>query len=122
LLTCLPAGRCANLRIANERKEYLSSTHMTELETRLKTIQDKLQQLLKQHTSLQKENQKLKEELSLAQGQSSQHKKNMDELKQQVSVLKLGAGEMSDADKKEFEKRINTYIREIDRCIAMISG
>ena len=94
---------------------------MNELETRLKTIQDKLQLLLKQHTAIQKENQKLREELSQAHQQSSAYIKNMDELKQQVSVLKMGAGEMSEADKKEFEKRINTYIREIDRCIAMIS-
>jgi chromosome segregation ATPase len=94
---------------------------MNELENRLKTIQEKLQLLLKQHAALQKENQKLKEELSQAHQQSSAHLKNMDELKQQVSVLKMGAGEMSEADKKEFEKRINTYIREIDRCIAMIS-
>jgi chromosome segregation ATPase len=94
---------------------------MMELETRLKTIQDKLQLLLKQHGALQKENQKLKEELSQTRQQSSVHIKNMDELKQQVSVLKMGAGEMSESDKKEFEKRINTYIREIDRCIAMIS-
>ena len=28
---------------------------------------------------------------------------------------------MSEADKKEFEKRINSYLKEIDRCIAMLS-
>jgi hypothetical protein len=27
---------------------------------------------------------------------------------------------MSEADKKEFEKRINGYIKEIDRCIALL--
>jgi hypothetical protein len=42
-------------------------------------------------------------------------------LKQQVGVLKLNAGEMSEVDKKEFEKRITIYVKEIDRCIAMLS-
>jgi len=28
---------------------------------------------------------------------------------------------MSEADKKEFEKKINAYLKEIDRCIALLS-
>lgn len=89
-------------------------------EQHIKRIQDKLQQLLKQYAAVQKENSKLKEELELAQQTISGHQKNADELKQQVGVLKLNAGEMSEADKKEFEKKINAYVKEIDRCIAML--
>ena len=86
---------------------------MSPTEQHLKRIQDKLQQLLKQHTVILKENNKMKEELLVVRESSLQQQKNMEELKQQVSVLKLGAGEMSEADKKEFEKRINGYIKEI---------
>ncbi len=89
-------------------------------EEHLKRIQDKLQQVLKQHTALRKENSQLKEELDAAKQKLSTQLKNADELKQQVSVLKLSTGDMSDADKKEFEKRINTYLKEIDRCITML--
>ena len=95
---------------------------MNTTEQHLKRIQDKLQQLLKQHAVILKENYKLKEELQTARENSLLQQKNMEELKQQVSVLKLGAGEMSETDKKEFEKRINGYIKEIDRCIAEIGG
>ena len=28
---------------------------------------------------------------------------------------------MSEADKKDFEKRINGYVKEINRCIAILS-
>ena len=80
-----------------------------------------MQQLLKQHTALQRDNARLKEELEAATQKLSTQQKNADELKQQVSVLKLGAGEMNEADKKEFEKRINGYLKEIDRCIALLS-
>lgn len=93
---------------------------MSTAETQLKRIQDKLQQLVKQHASIQKENSKLKEELEAAKQKVSAQQKGADELKQQVSVLKLNAGEMSETDKKEFEKRINGYLKEIDRCIALL--
>ena len=89
-------------------------------EQHLKKIQDKLQQLLKHHIALQKENGRLKEELSMAQQKIMAQQKNTDEFKQQVSVLKLNAGEMNETDKKEFEKRINGYLKEIDRCITLL--
>ena len=94
---------------------------MSNTEQHLKRIQDKLQQLLKQYTTVQKENNKLKEQLVSANQKTTAQQKNMDELTQQVSILKLNAGEMSETDKKDFEKRINSYVKEIDRCIALLS-
>lgn len=93
---------------------------MNPTEQHLKRIQEKLQQLLKEFAVLQKENTRLSEELRNANEKLNGHQKNVDELKQQISVLKLSSGEMSETDKKEFEKRINGYLKEIDRCIAML--
>jgi regulator of replication initiation timing len=93
---------------------------MKTTEQHLKIIQDKLQQLLKEHSTLQKENSKLKEELGSTRTKNNEQQKGLDELKQQVSILKVSSGDMSEADKKEFEKRINTYLKEIDRCIALL--
>jgi len=95
---------------------------MSTTEQHLKRIQDKLQQLVKDFIIVQKENSRLKEELTIAQKKVSAHQKNADELKQQVSILKVSAGELSEADKKEFEKRINGYLKEIDRCITMLGN
>ena len=94
---------------------------MTESEQHLKRIQDKVQQLLKQHIALQKENQSLKDELDGLKKEASQFRENSETLKQQVEILKYSNGEMTEEDKKQFEKRINTYIQEIDRCITMLS-
>ena len=94
---------------------------MNTTEEHLKRIQDKVQQLLKQHIALQKENQSLKDELNSIQKEASQFRENSESLKQQVEILKYSNGEMSDEDKKQFEKRINTYLKEIDRCITMLS-
>lgn len=95
---------------------------MITTEQHLKSIQDKLQQLLKNYTAMQKENVKLKEELADAQQKATAQQKIADELKQQVSILKLSSGEMNEAEKKEFEKRINGYLKEIDRCIALLEN
>lgn len=90
-------------------------------EDQIKRIQEKLQQLVKQHNALQKENQSLKEEVNSSKKLAEQQHANIDRLKQQVEILKLSNGEMNEAEKKQFEKRVNSYIKEIDRCIAMLS-
>lgn len=94
---------------------------MADATAQLKRIQEKMQLLLRNYQVTQKENLRLKEELDAARSQLAGFQENVDSLKQQVSILKLNAGEMSEADKKEFEKKLNRYIREIDRCIAMLS-
>jgi hypothetical protein len=70
---------------------------------------------------LQKENIELKKELESSVKQSSQHQQTIETLKQQVEVLKITSGNWNEQDKKEFDKRINQYIREIDKCIALLS-
>ncbi|TMI64403.1 MAG: hypothetical protein E6H07_00360 [Bacteroidetes bacterium] len=95
---------------------------MSELEKQVKRIQDKVQQLLKQQQLLSKENDELKNELNAFKKDAATQKSTIDELKQQASILKMNSVEMNDSDKKEFEKRLNHYIKEIDRCIAMLSS
>ena len=42
-------------------------------------------------------------------------------MEEQVNLLKASSGQMDEPSKKAFEKQLNHYIREIDRCIAMLS-
>ena len=94
---------------------------MSNLETNIKRINDKLQQLLKNYQHLQKDNQrqsKLIEELRLAKEKDEQL---IAGLQEKISILKAAAGKMNEADKKEFEKNISRYIREIDKCIGILS-
>ncbi|HWC53289.1 MAG TPA: hypothetical protein VG676_06885 [Chitinophagaceae bacterium] len=94
---------------------------MNSAEQQLKRIQDKLQLLLKSTAVLQKENAQLKQEIEKSKKHTAQQQKNIDDLKQQVDILKLSTRKISTADKKELEKRINSYLKEIDRCIALLS-
>jgi uncharacterized coiled-coil DUF342 family protein len=77
--------------------------------------------LLKQYNRLQKENERLKEELQQSRNKDNEILNKVEELQQQIGILKLGSGEMNERDKKEFEKKINQYIREIDKCISFLS-
>jgi chromosome segregation ATPase len=85
------------------------------------SINEKLQHLLKQFARLQKENDRLREELQLSRNQEQQLQLRTEELQQQISILKMTSGELSDKDRKDFERKINQYIREIDKTISYLS-
>jgi len=84
-------------------------------------INEKLQQLLKQYSRLQKENERLRYELSDLKKKESLVAQKMEEMQEQITILKVASGELSEKDKKDFEKKINQYIREVDKCITFLS-
>jgi chromosome segregation ATPase len=90
------------------------------IEGQILRIQDKLQQLLRQRDLLLKENGKLKEELRKVQGGQADDSRRLEQLRQQVEVLRVTKTAMSEGEKRELEKRLGQYIREIDRCIALL--
>ena len=85
------------------------------------TLNEKIQQLLKQYSRLQKENERLKDELVQSRKREHETLNRVDELQQQNGILKLTTGDMNDRDKKDFEKKVNQYLREIDKCISYLS-
>ncbi|MBL0355835.1 MAG: hypothetical protein IPP72_02640 [Chitinophagaceae bacterium] len=94
---------------------------MAILENDIKRVNEKLQQLLRQYVALQRENEKLKNAAKkLAEENESRHQ-HIEQLQQQVSILKIAAGQMNDTDKKDFERKINQYIKDVDKCITLLS-
>ena len=91
------------------------------VDQQLMIVQEKLQQLVKQHTRLKRENEQLRQLLQEQKAQQHLSLELIEHLEQQVSILKFSAGDMSDADRKDFEKKINQYVKEIDKCIAFLS-
>jgi DNA repair exonuclease SbcCD ATPase subunit len=94
---------------------------MNPLEQHIQRINEKIQQLLKQYRASQKENEKLKKELADLRSLYTERSYFIDELEQKVVILKTATNNMNEQDKKELEKRLNHYIKEIDRCIGMLS-
>ena len=86
----------------------------------IKRIAEKVALITKQQQSLKKENSRLQEELTASNKKNKELQQKLEDLSQQISVLKLNASSLNEAGKKELEKRINQYVKEIDRCIAWL--
>jgi len=99
----------------------VNSQPMPEIEENIKRVNTKLQQLLKQYQLLQKENERKRVELLELKETKEKQSRQIEELQQQLMIVKSAAGEMNPIDKKEFEKHINQYIKEIDKCIGLLS-
>lgn len=94
---------------------------MVDLDSQIKRIQEKLQVLLKQQLLLQKENLRLKKELEKAQTGNSEKQELLQVLQQQVDTLKLGSGSLDESEKQSLGKRIDGYLKEIDKCLAILN-
>ena len=94
---------------------------MAELDDHIKRINGKLQQLLKSYRQLQKDNERQSRLIAALQQSKQEDDKLISQLKDQVSILKSATGQLSEDDKKEFEKTISRYIKEIDKCISLLS-
>jgi hypothetical protein len=94
---------------------------MQALENDIKRVNTKLQQLLKQYLLLQKHNESMNIALSDLKKLSEKQLGDINRLQTQVSILKSASGEMNEVDKKSFDKQLGQYIKEIDKCIALIS-
>lgn len=94
---------------------------MTPEEQQLKRIQDKLQALVKQCQLLQNQNEQLKHQLKESIANQENQAVKIEQLEEKLAILKVTAGQLDELDKKELEKRLNRYLKEIDRCITILS-
>ena len=95
---------------------------MKTIEEHIDFINSKLQVLLKKYASLQKENASLRSEVELYKEKQLQSLQKIDSLETQANILKTSAGSMNEDEKKNFEKKINQYIKDVDKCIAMLNN
>jgi predicted nuclease with TOPRIM domain len=87
----------------------------------LKRITQRIQALLGKYDSCVKENEKLRKENEQLKSTRENQVARIQELEQKIAVLKTLTGKIDDGEKKELEKRINGYLKEIDRCISLLS-
>jgi predicted transcriptional regulator len=91
------------------------------VEENIDRIYKKFQQLLKQYQLLQKENAQQASAIQQLTATKETDTKKINALQQQVIILKAATGQMNEKDKKEFEKNINQYLKEIEKCINLLS-
>lgn len=84
------------------------------------SIEGKMNLLLGKLRSQQKENDRLRRELEERNREWEEQKKKIEQLRLQLEISGSAMDEVSKVNKSTLEKRINEYIREIDRCIALL--
>ena len=94
---------------------------MEGLQDQLKRVTEKLQQVVQRYHLLQKEHEQLSREVIALRDKEKTRLLRIDELEMKMTALQSVTVQLNETEKKEVEKRINRYIREIDRCIALLS-
>jgi hypothetical protein len=93
---------------------------MSQPELQIKRVHEKMLLLVKQYQTLQKENERLKENLIKMQERYEAAGRDAEKFRHQSEVQRLPGRGLEEPDKKILEKRLNQYVREIDKCIALL--
>ena len=99
-----------------------------ELEQHIQRIEEKTHLLLKKLQQVQSDNELLHAEIDAKEKELLLHEKSIAALENKLKLTKIasatqGAPSPEDEEfKKEIRGKINDYIREIDRCIAMLNS
>ncbi|MCU0320835.1 MAG: hypothetical protein MUE72_00380 [Chitinophagaceae bacterium] len=92
------------------------------IDIQLKSLQLKLQQLLKQYKLLQKENEQLKKEITILKTNAENNAHLTQTLQQTIDVKSVVLHQKNSNDKVALEKRIDQYLQEIDKCILLLNA
>jgi acetolactate synthase small subunit len=94
---------------------------MPDFDEHIKRITDKLQHLLRRYGVALKENERLKNELAVVKAREKEKDELLKLLSLRIEVLKASRAEMTEEDKRSFEKKINRYLKEVDKCISLLN-
>lgn len=86
----------------------------------IKSIQEKLLVLVDKYNSLQKEHERLKKSIQDLTSEANLLREKNDQMSLQLNMMKAAETEESKDAKAALEKKINEYIKEIDKCIALL--
>ena len=93
---------------------------MATTQDHIQRIQEKLVNLVDKYHDLQKENTRLKKDLEETKVVADSLREKNDQITLQLNMLKATESEDAKEAKSALEKKINEYIKEIDKCIAQL--
>ena len=94
---------------------------MADVKTHINLLNAKLQLLLKQYAGLITENATQKIKIKKLEETAWQQKSAFEKLQHEQLILKASLDVMDEAEKKKLEQKINGYVRNIDKCISLLS-
>lgn len=96
---------------------------MEDINQKLQQIEQKVSRLLDKYHAVVTEKEALSNQLANYQQAIEAKEEQLAELEKKVHTLQIAQGATGDVsdEKTALKQKINTYIREIDKCIAMLN-
>ncbi|WP_447640893.1 MULTISPECIES: hypothetical protein [Chitinophagaceae] len=91
-------------------------------EAQIVLIEEKLQALLVRYKRLQKENANLKAELHDVSTKLAISLKENESLHQKLDVSNIGASSWTSQEKQNLQKRIDGYLKDIEKCMELLNA
>ena len=89
----------------------------------LETVKQNIKQLIAAYETEKTERTRLQSALEQAEAKNDAYRKQITELERQIDNLKLSEAFKADGSgSPEAKKKINSLIKEIDRCITLLEG
>jgi predicted nuclease with TOPRIM domain len=95
---------------------------MPDYQTQIVRIANKIKLLLKHQEQLRKENERLKSSVSAKEQEIVTLKESLSRKDEKLAVLEAASGNMDGKARQDFEKKINQYLRDIDKVIVHLNG
>jgi len=92
---------------------------MNEMDEQIQRIEDKVLLLTKEYNLARKEIQRLQKENSRLNELVQLHNSQAEKFNQKAPV-KVSTNALTPAEKKEIEKKIDDYLKDIDKCLALL--
>ena len=93
---------------------------MTPVADHIARLSSKLSKLIRNYRALEKEHEKVKAELERRMSAEEELRSRHAALEQQLALLNASSGETDEQGRRELERKLSHYIREIDRSIALL--
>ncbi len=94
---------------------------MQETTAQISAIHKKMLLLIKHYEQLQKEHEKCQAVLEKKNDEQKKMHQDLTELTQQNLILKASLQSMEDADKKTLELKLNSFVKSLDKTIALLT-
>ena len=92
---------------------------MNEMDEQIQRIEEKVLLLSKEYNLARKEIQRLQKENTRLNELVQVHNSQVEKLNQK-GILKVNSSNLTPTEKKELEKKIDDYLKDIDKCLALL--
>jgi uncharacterized protein involved in exopolysaccharide biosynthesis len=84
-------------------------------------LQKQIQQLLLHYKQLQQKHEKLQTQYQKSVEQTTALQEKINALEQKIAAKTVNVQNWDSEEKKELQKKINTYLKDIDTCLQMLN-